>query len=49
MQTILNIIFYLLFVFFSIITLGAIDIEITFTNGNKIVRTGWISFIFGNR
>lgn len=45
----LNVIWYLLFVFLSVITLGAIDIEIEFTNGKKLNRTGWISFVFGNR
>ena len=46
---ILNAIWYLLFVLLSVITLGAIDIEITFTNGKKLNRTGWISFIFDNQ
>lgn len=39
-------IYYLGFVVLSIITLGAIDIEISFTNGKRLIRTGWLGFVF---
>lgn len=38
-------IYYLGFVVLSIITLGAIDIDIAFTNGQHLIRTGWLGFI----
>lgn len=40
-----KILYYIGFVLLSFITLGAIDIDITFSNGQHLIRTGWLGFI----
>jgi hypothetical protein len=42
----MKILYYIGFVLLSFITLGAIDIDIAFTNGQHLIRTGWLGFIF---
>lgn len=41
----MKILYYIGFVLLSFVTLGAIDIDITFSNGQHLIRTGWLGFI----
>ena len=41
----MKILYYIGFVLLSFITLGAIDIDIKFSNGQHLIRTGWLGFI----
>lgn len=44
----MKIIYYIGFVLLSIATLGAVDINIKSSNGQHLIRTGWLNFIKEN-
>lgn len=46
MKNLLKLSYYVAFVLLSILTLGALDIDVEFSNGQKLTRTGWLGFVF---